>query len=207
MSPHSMMIGLSCGSPYCRRAATLTGLDALDRDGTENEERDARARDVAAMAHGREDERGSPQPSLPPRLAVTPAPSEWKPIDGRGSGFGNCARAQTPLCVASTESIHGLVNLVQLHKHCPGDICGVDGGQHAYWGCHSLGTTNVLTFACSHCQAGFVWSSTSPLPGAPARPSPGANITGGAVCDVIGTSVRVVAARPRVVSNKVTYVP
>ena len=46
-----MMIGLSCGYPYRRRAATLTGLDALDRDGTENEERDARARDVAEPAH------------------------------------------------------------------------------------------------------------------------------------------------------------
>ena len=64
--------------------------------------------------------------------------------------------------------------MLQVQRHereCGCDLCQVDGGEHAYWGCHSMGLVGVLRFTCER-GCCINWSSATPTPGPPAKPPP-----------------------------------
>ena len=90
------------------------------------------------------------QPSAPAKLQLTKPSTSEKPIDGKGSGFGTCARAITSRCIAEQDACDSLVTLTQLHdRQC---TCFLKRVWHekAYPSSHSMGMVNVCMCAAAH---------------------------------------------------------
>ena len=124
------------GLPASVSRATLVETDDDDEPMAQGEEA---VRDEAMATAGR--------PAPPAKLPLTKPSTSEKPIDGKGSGFGTCARPITSRCVAEQDAIDGVVTLTQEHARGCSHFLKRVWHEKAYPSSHSMGMVNVCMYA------------------------------------------------------------